>query len=571
MRLRAGRGMRKASSGPSWVPQAPRCQSDSRQGVVLIAVLIVLVILTLGAYQFSLLMTAEYEAAQSYAQSVQAKALADSGVQYAAALLSNLDSFTNLLAGNPYDNPQAFGAILVNPSEVPRFQGRFSIIAGRSPEEGTGFRFGVSDECAKLNLSALLRLDSSGQVAQNALMALPNMTEEVANAILDWIDPDEDPRPGGAESDVYAGMSPPYRAKNGPLDSLDELLLVRGVTWQLLFGNDRNRNGLLDPDEDDGSGVLDRGWSAFLTVHSRERNLDAANQPRININDSDLNALYDKLNQALGQDLAEYIIAARLYGLSTQQSGQGGNQSSGSGGTTSAAASVPLSSQNRSAITSQLQNSRANANRQQLRAISSLFDLVNSSVAVPMPSGTGGNTGTSQTGPGMAMRQQGTGNQSTTVTFPSPLNDLGTQRQLLPILLDRVTTVRDAELPARVNVNTAPREVLLALPGLTESDVQAIMDYRPSASATEVETIYQTPAWLMTEANIRPETLRTLERYITARSQVYRVQAVGHFDGGGPTARVEAIIDINAGRPRIVYYRDLTELGKGFDLRLNVQ
>ena len=56
------------------------------------------------------------------------------------------------------------------------------------------------------------------------------------------------------------------------------------------------------------------------------------------------------------------------------------------------------------------------------------------------------------------------------------------------------------------------------------------------------------------------------ERYITARTQVYRVQALGYFDGGGPTARIEAVIDTNAGRPRIISWRDLTELGKGFDL-----
>ena len=61
-------------------------------------------------------------------------------------------------------------------------------------------------------------------------------------------------------------------------------------------------------------------------------------------------------------------------------------------------------------------------------------------------------------------------------------------------------------------------------------------------------------------------TVQSLEQYITARSQVYRVQSVGHFDSGGPTARVEAVIDTNAGRPRIVYYRDLTGLGKGFNL-----
>jgi len=39
------------------------------------------------------------------------------------------------------------------------------------------------------------------------------------------------------------------RIKSGPYDSLNELLLVRGVTPELLFGKDKNRNGVIDPDE----------------------------------------------------------------------------------------------------------------------------------------------------------------------------------------------------------------------------------------------------------------------------------------------------------------------------------
>jgi hypothetical protein len=47
---------------------------------------------------------------------------------------------------------------------------------------------------------------------------------------------------------------------------------------------------------------------------------------------------------------------------------------------------------------------------------------------------------------------------------------------------------------------------------------------------------------------------------------VYRFQALGFFEGGnGPTARVEAVVDANNGRPRIVYYRPLTAVGSGFD------
>ena len=63
---------------------------------------------------------------------------------------------------------------------------------------------------------------------------------------------------------------------------------------------------------------------------------------------------------------------------------------------------------------------------------------------------------------------------------------------------------------------------------------------------------------------MRPDIFRQIERYVTGYTQTYRVQSIGYFGRGGPVARVEAVIDINGGKPRIVYFRDLTELGLGF-------
>ena len=59
---------------------------------------------------------------------------------------------------------------------------------------------------------------------------------EVADAILDWRDPDDETRLNGVESDYYLGLSQPYGAKNAPLDSLDELRLIKGVTEEMYFG-----------------------------------------------------------------------------------------------------------------------------------------------------------------------------------------------------------------------------------------------------------------------------------------------------------------------------------------------
>src|SRR5262245_37415040 len=118
-------------------PRRSKSVRSRRRGFVLIAVLLIVVILTLAAYQFSALMMAEYTAADSYARSVQARALADSGIAYAAAALSNADNLANILSNNPYDNPSAFQGIVVNQSDKPRFLGRFSIVAPRDPDDPT--------------------------------------------------------------------------------------------------------------------------------------------------------------------------------------------------------------------------------------------------------------------------------------------------------------------------------------------------------------------------------------------------------------------------------------------------
>jgi len=63
------------------------------------------------------------------------------------------------------------------------------------------------------------------------------MWDELIDCALDWIDPDETPRANGAETDNYYGtLEQPYHAKNGPLDTVGELLLVKGFNRTILYG-----------------------------------------------------------------------------------------------------------------------------------------------------------------------------------------------------------------------------------------------------------------------------------------------------------------------------------------------
>ncbi len=497
-----------------------------RSAIVLVAVLVVIVILTLAAYQFSELMNAESRGAQKGVRTHQARSLADSGIHYCIAMLSDRNTLTGQLGGNPYDNPSAFRRVPVPTTNG--LQGYFSIVAVDDSNELTASslptRYGVTDEAGKINLNTLLKLDSSGKIMHDMLMRLPNMTETAADSIIDWIDTDETTRTNGAESQFYSARSPAYRCKNALLDSLEELLLVRGVTPALLFGTDRNRNGLADSGE---SGTFDRGWLPYLTIYSRELNRDTEGNPRIFLNSRDLTALNTQLQGLLSPELANFVIAVRLYGPSSTSN-----------------ANTPTKSGDPAALANVVQQALSSGNARARFSISSPLDLVTAQVTVPQA------------------------NNQPPMVFRSPLADSGVQRQFLPILYDKFTTQRSVELPARINVNTAPRTVLATLPGLTETDIQTILDRRPSLTLSEsADPIYQTPAWLLTEANINPIVLRALERYVTTRTQVYRIQAIGYFDGDPTVSRVEAVVDTNQGKPRIVYYRDLSELGRGFDVR----
>ena len=55
--------------------------------------------------------------------------------------------------------------------------------------------------------------------------------------------------------------------------------------------------------------------------------------------------------------------------------------------------------------------------------------------------------------------------------------------------------------------------------------------------------------------------------YVTTRGDVFRAQVVGYFDGGGVSARAEVVIDATIPLPRILFWRDISHLGRGYALQ----
>jgi hypothetical protein len=72
--------------------------------------------------------------------------------------------------------------------------------------------------------------------------------------------------------------------------------------------------------------------------------------------------------------------------------------------------------------------------------------------------------------------------------------------------------------------------------------------------------------WLLTEGLVTLEEMKQLMPFVCAGGDVYRAQIVGFLDEGGPAARVEAIFDATGSAPRLLFWREVSHLGRGWPL-----
>ncbi len=92
----------------------------------------------------------------------------------------------------------------------------------------------VMSEAGKININTVSDATLRKIMTQFGLEG--EAKDVVVDSILDWRDPDDLYRINGAENDYYQSLKEPYNCKNGNLDSIEELLLVRGVTPSLFYG-----------------------------------------------------------------------------------------------------------------------------------------------------------------------------------------------------------------------------------------------------------------------------------------------------------------------------------------------
>jgi type II secretory pathway component PulK len=528
-------------------------QRTHRRGAVLITVMIVIVVLLLIGYQYLNLMMAESTASVVSGRLAQSRHLADSGVHYAAFALAypqtiglsdSAESFRPWL-GSIYDNADTFHYRPINgPNGV---KGYFTIVSPRDPTDtnnSTGFRYGVQDENGKINLNAaraLIKKDPNAATFINTMIkAIPNINEEQATALINWTADGGTPEAG--ESSYYADLG--YQSKGGPYDSTEEMLLVKGWTPRQLYGNDKNRNGKLDPDENDGSGQVDLGMQRYFTVYSRELNVDSSGQQRINLNGTDLAALKTQLDAALGEEASTYLLIARTTQMRRTPTGGIGDILGAVTQQPPGAPPAGIDVAEGKVVITDISKMQASVK------FTSVWDIVNTYVA---------------------FRKTAQGGRSQTATLPAPFQTTNKEqlRNTLTLLLDKCTLDDAYEIPARININTCPQDVLTAM-GINESDAEKLIQFRPTPDMdSSMIPYYKTPAWLVTEAGLSIDVIKLFSNYITTYSQVYRFQVVGYYEFRGPQVRLEVVVDTNNGRPRIVQWRDLTDLGKGYHFSQN--
>ena len=254
------------------------------------------------------------------------------------------------------------------------------------------------------------------------------MDESTADAILDWIDADNEPRDQGAEADYYLGLDPPVRPRNAVPPSLDELLLVRGVTREKLFGLDRNANFDVD------------AWEAELDLPSPPGSTATAHRQAASADP--LVPLLDRVQRRTGREFrgpaSAFCSISRTWVRCTASCRRCWSRVG------------PTSS---SLIDNTVRIREVKRARMRRRWS---VDLSQAAAAQhPVAAGTdGGARGDSHRR--ARIRKQ---------IFASPLtDDPGQMREYLPKLMDQVTVRSGTPIVGRVNINLAEREVLAAYP-----------------------------------------------------------------------------------------------------------
>jgi len=413
-------------------------------------------------------------------------------------------------------NAEAFGNVMLG-------NGTYSL--NRSTPDGeNSIEYGAVDECSKININTANR---------DMLMRLPNAEEEVIDAIIDWRDDNDTPATYGAESEYYESLSEPYQAKNAFYDSVEELLLVKGMTLDLLYGEDTNTNGLLDANENDGNktppldnsdGELERGWHPYITAYSYEKNVSGEGESRVNIN----SAKKDELKQTFNKEITDKEIDAIISVRDEEKFASIGELmdktiSSNSNNNSNNSANNNNKNNNRNNRNNN-RNNRNNRNNQNKNNQNKNNNNKNNN--------------------NKNNNNKNNNNNNTS-------NSISLSKEKFKNIAGKITVSDEEELVGKININTAPKMVLNIL--FNDEDlVEKIIEYRKSGEAP-----FDNIGELMDIQGMSKSKFIGVCGNICAKSSVFSARSSGLIERSRAYKEIYAVVDRGVDPPEIRYWKVL--------------
>jgi type II secretory pathway component PulK len=194
------------------------------RGIALVIVMIAIFILSVMAAVLATSMKVETKLAQNADHDQELLWLGRSGVELARWVLSEQMTIPN----EPYDSLNQVWA--GGPGGIAESNSPLAGLSLDNYQVGDGtVSVKIIDLERKVNINTVIANPGELQQALTLMGVGADGISVISDSILDWIGPTASPRPGGAESDYYQTLDPPYYAKNAPMDDLSELLLIRGI------------------------------------------------------------------------------------------------------------------------------------------------------------------------------------------------------------------------------------------------------------------------------------------------------------------------------------------------------
>ena len=247
----------------------------NERGMALLITIMIISLLVVVTLEFGRTMRQNYIAAANLKDGEQLGAVARSGITLAVALLEK--------DGQETEND----SLLEEWATVADTD-----LSGMFDQGGLQLR--IKDLSGNLQINSLVKEGEVGTGAREILNRLLMSGEfavkdekeaaEIVDSLVDWLDADDRDSDGGAENSYYQSLSPAYSCRNGPVDFVEELLLVKGMTPALLFGVEEKK-----------------GLSQFITVHGDD--------DKININTAEpvlLQAINPQITSELAKNMDEF-------------------------------------------------------------------------------------------------------------------------------------------------------------------------------------------------------------------------------------------------------------------------